>query len=65
MQTYWVSLLAAGALLYNAIGGLVTGRATLIYRTMVRGDNPILFWLSVALSGALGGATLLAILMHW
>ena len=63
LNNNWILLLAAAALLFNAIMGVASGRAILFYRTVNRSEDGFLYWLAVLASGALGIGALLATLL--
>jgi len=50
----WLVLAATAVLLFNAINGLATGRATLFYRAVTRAEHPTLYWPAVIGSAILG-----------
>jgi hypothetical protein len=59
----WVVLLAAAALLFNAVRGVLKGRAILFYRTVDRHEDGFLYWTAVLGSAVLGVAAVLAVLV--
>ncbi len=59
----WIVLLAAAALLFNAIRGLATGSAILFYRTVTRSEDGFLYWSAVLGSAILGVAAALVIVL--
>ena len=54
----WIALLIGGFLLVQAIQAIKTGSVTVIFRTITRQDDALLFWVGVVLSGALGIAAI-------
>lgn len=61
VSTDWIYLLGGLALLYHAVASFVTGRTELFLADVERSNEPVKFWFSVFLSGALGLAGLLII----
>jgi uncharacterized membrane-anchored protein len=59
----WATLLAAAVLLFNAIVGVTSGRALLVYRVVTRSEDGYLYWIAVVASGALGVGGLLTIVL--
>ena len=54
----WIALLIGGFLLVSAIQAIKTGSVTVIFRTVTRQDDALLFWVGVVLSGTLGVAAI-------
>jgi hypothetical protein len=63
LQEQWILPLASGFLLFGAINGWRTGRATLFFRATRRSEDPMLFWISVALGGVLGVTGLVMLIL--
>lgn len=59
----WVALLIGGFLLVQAIQGMRTGSVTVIFRTVTRQEDPLLFWVGVVLAGGLGVAAIVTAFM--
>ena len=57
----WIALLIGAFLLVQAIQAITTGSVTVIFRTVKRDEDALLFWVGVVVAGALGiGAIVLA-----
>lgn len=60
----WIALGAAVVLLYNAINGIRTGRAIVVFQYVKRSEDALLFWIVVwgcALLAVVGG---IAVVLH-
>ena len=61
----WIILAGGGVLLFNVINGMATGSAILFYRYAKRSEDPLLYWISIALSAVLGVAALLIFIFYY
>lgn len=59
-KSEWIQLGASVGLLYNAVSGLITGRAMLFHGPVRRAVDPVLFWTAITMSG--GGGLALALM---
>lgn len=60
MHGKWLLLFCAAACLYNAVSGMITGRAV-FYGWVTRPDDGYLYWLVVLGSGLFGVAGVLIV----
>ena len=59
----WIVLLAAVALLIEALRGLVTGSTILFYRTVTRSEDGFLYWTAIWSGVVVGIAALLVVFL--
>ena len=59
-----IVVLAATALGWNAVAGLLRGEAYMFYSKVARAEDPIGFWTAVAISGVLSAAAVLVLILQ-
>jgi hypothetical protein len=60
----WALLLMVAFLFYNALNGMATGKAILFSRTVRRSEDGYLYWWAVVVSGMLGIAGIVLVILR-